>query len=315
MLQIYKYIIKIQLMRNAQLPEYKGSMFRGAFGWAFRNAVCITKQKTCDNCILKNQCSYFGIFETELPANKLSILRGIKKLPHPMIIHPPLTWNRTFETGAELEIGITLFGEYSEYFPFVLYAFQQMGKSGIGASRVPFEVLSVYNIDGSNESAKIFDSKDNILKGQYAPIEINSDIENYSNTKTIKISFKTPARIQADSVILSNKAKVNYELLLRSAFRRYKILETLFGLPNKDDNYDEPKDFETVKTVENMLDFHDWERYSNRQERKIEMGGFLGNIIFTGEFNNYLGYLIACEHLHIGKNTVFGLGKYKMEVF
>ena len=47
-----------------------------------------------------------------------------------------------------------------------------------------------------------------------------------------------------------------------------------------------------IKIVKRVLYWHDWERYSNRQETRMKMGGFMG------------------EYVHVGKGCSFGLGRY-----
>jgi len=53
------------------------------------------------------------------------------------------------------------------------------------------------------------------------------------------------------------------------------------------------------------------QRYSNRQEKKIEQDGFMGEAVFTGTaISELLPLLIAGEFLHVGSGTAFGLGRY-----
>ena len=52
-----------------------------------------------------------------------------------------------------------------------------------------------------------------------------------------------------------------------------------------------------------------WERYSNRQEKRLKMGGFMGDITFEGELAEFLPFLRLGEYLHVGKGTVYGLGE------
>ncbi|HDZ02552.1 MAG TPA: CRISPR system precrRNA processing endoribonuclease RAMP protein Cas6 [Nitrospirae bacterium] len=59
------------------------------------------------------------------------------------------------------------------------------------------------------------------------------------------------------------------------------------------------------------LKWYDWERYSARQETKMKMGGFVGEITFEGDIEPFMPILKAGEVLHVGKGTGFGLGKYK----
>jgi CRISPR/Cas system endoribonuclease Cas6 (RAMP superfamily) len=67
-----------------------------------------------------------------------------------------------------------------------------------------------------------------------------------------------------------------------------------------------------IKVKKGNLSWYDWERYSNRQETKMKMGGFMGSITFEGDFEPFLLFLTLGEHIHVGKGTSFGLGKYQI---
>jgi len=69
---------------------------------------------------------------------------------------------------------------------------------------------------------------------------------------------------------------------------------------------------EQVTITHSDIWWHDWERYSQRQDKKLKMGGFLGEITFEGELTEFLSFLKIGEYLHIGKGTVYGLGKYEI---
>ncbi len=64
--------------------------------------------------------------------------------------------------------------------------------------------------------------------------------------------------------------------------------------------------------VENQnLHWEDWERYSNRQETRMKMGGFVGEVTLLGELAPWLPLLKIGELTHVGKGATFGLGKYE----
>ncbi len=42
------------------------------------------------------------------------------------------------------------------------------------------------------------------------------------------------------------------------------------------------------------------------------LGGWIGEITYKGDFQKYLPLLRLGEHIHVGKATVFGLGKYRI---
>ena len=50
--------------QQLRLPPYKGSTFRGAFGIAFKRAVCIVQHGDCARCLVRAQCVYPYIFDT-----------------------------------------------------------------------------------------------------------------------------------------------------------------------------------------------------------------------------------------------------------
>jgi CRISPR/Cas system endoribonuclease Cas6 (RAMP superfamily) len=70
---------------------------------------------------------------------------------------------------------------------------------------------------------------------------------------------------------------------------------------------------EEVCTARSTLNLLSLERRSNRQDRKLDIDGFTGEISFSVE-NDYefLPLLLAGEFLHVGSGTAFGLGRYEV---
>ena len=55
---------------------------------------------------------------------------------------------------------------------------------------------------------------------------------------------------------------------------------------------------------------------SGRQHQHIEMGGLVGEVEYEAdaeEWRRYWPLLAAGEWVHVGKGTVMGLGKYRLE--
>jgi len=306
---LYKFIFNLEALEDMNLPPYKGSMFRGAFGATFRKVVCVTHKPNCDNCILQLQCSYFRIFETEITDNNIWFLKGVKKLPHPFIIDPPLEEKRGYAKGDSLEVGLTIFGEYINFLPFFVYTFQQMGGKGISYKRSKFQLDSVYNISLEKEIL-IFSSKDNMLKtGLLDGISIDTLDFNYPG-KEITLDFISPFRVQKTGKVFTNPQLITPEILLQTLERRIFAIASLFC--NSGNNWQPIKIENDLRIAENNLYFYDWERYSSRQKTKILLGGFRGRLKLEGDIKRYYPLFKCGEHLNIGKNTVFGLGKYSI---
>jgi hypothetical protein len=309
---IYKFNFQLEALEDMRLPQYKGSMFRGAFGTAFRKSVCVTKYKTCENCLLQSQCSYFQIFETEIPDNNLKILKGVKKHPHPFVLHPHPDSKRIFKKGENFELGLTIFGAFIYQFPFFLFTIIQMGKMGISNRRSKFEVLNAANIYSGNTQVIVYKNSTGKLKNNYQPLSIEKELDGLTDKNSdIKITFKTPFRVQNLSQIIYDARELTFEVFFRTVVRRIMLLSALF-CNNDFDYYIQTKLNNAIK--ENNLRLFEWQRYSNRQKEKIEMNGFVGSITFANVAPEYIKLIKLASFMNIGKNTVFGLGEFDLEI-
>lgn len=54
------------------------------------------------------------------------------------------------------------------------------------------------------------------------------------------------------------------------------------------------------------------DRWSH-QEASIPMGGFVGNIRFTGNLTSFLPFIFLGAHLHIGHHTALGYEQYRLK--
>ncbi len=160
-----KYKFTIRLKDDALLPFYKGSTFRGVLGHALKKVVCALRNQECATCILRTNCTYSLVFETghsvELPAGA-----RISSAPHPMVLEPPLTQKHQLHTGETLTCTLLLFGEINRNLPYFIYAFDQMGKIGIGkkmaGQRSRFVLESVKSI--GTEEMVVYTNEDQQIK-------------------------------------------------------------------------------------------------------------------------------------------------------
>lgn len=287
------------------LPVYKGSAFRGGFGYAFKRIVCALKKETCDECLLKYKCIYAYVFET------ISDYK-IKRIPHPFVIEPPLVKKQIFEGGEEICFSLILFGKAIDYVPYFIYAFEELGNIGIGKKRGKFIVKRIEGAKNhkQNDSKIIYSDEEKILYSyEHSVLDLNGvDGEEINE---ITLNFLTPTRI-----VYQNKLTIDlqFHILMRSLLRR--ISEICFCHCNGEyDKRDFKKMIErakNIKILEKNLFWYDWERYSARQDARMKLGGFIGSITFIGSLTEFIQYIKAGEILHIGKNTSFGLGKYEI---
>lgn len=307
-MKLSKYRFTIKPQKELILPPYKGSTFRGGFGRAFRHAVCVEREKECAGCSLRSNCVYSYIFETSVPQEEGK--QQDKDVPHPFIIEPPLDQRQHYGIDDRLDFDLVLIGRAVEYMPFFIFAFEEVGRVGVGKNKGQYSLEKVIGMN-NGEKALIYNGKSH-FRDDFHTIdsrEIMSQGE-LSNSQSVKLRFLTPARIKYNGKLLSD---ANFEIVIRNLLRRLSSLaEVHCGEKWELDWKGLIERTKEIKTVHSDLVWKDWERYSQRQDKKLKMGGFLGEITFEGDMNEFMPFIKLGEYLHIGKGTVFGLGKYEI---
>lgn len=297
-------------LETIHLPTYKGSTLRGAFGYAFKRIACVTREKDCNSCLLKGKCVYSYVFETPPPPDTTK-MRKYPYAPHPFVIIPPLEEKSSYREDETLCFDLTLIGRSIDYLPYFIYTFEELGGIGIGKGKGKYQLEEVRCRGKTKKWEAIYSSKDKILQKSCGEITLK-DLENnlHSSIGNLRLVFLTPTRLKFDGNLSPNP---EFHILLRNLLRRISLLSYFHC--GEELNIDFKGLIEQAKGVQikrDNLSWFDWERYSNRQETKMKMGGFVGAITFAGEFENFLPFLLLGEYIHVGKGTSFGLGKYEI---
>ena len=308
-----QFTFEMSAVENLQLPAYKGSTLRGAFGHAFKRVVCTLRKTDCNDCILRGKCVYSYVFETPPPSDT-TMMKKYPAAPHPFVILPPTDEKRQFAKGETLAFTLTLIGKATEYLPYFIYTFDELGKMGIGRGRGRYklEKVSLLGSNGRERQKVIYQSDKKVLKGGCETMRWQDVLQKKAigDNKEITFRFHTPTRIKyREDLVLD----LEFHVLIRNLLRRISML-TYFHCGNQLalDFKSLISDAEKVETVSNSLSWKDWERYSNRQETKMKMGGFVGDITFRGNLEKFLPFIVLGEYIHVGKGTSFGLGKYEI---
>jgi len=125
----------------------------------------------------------------------------------------------------------------------------------------------------------------------------------------VTLKFLTPTQIQKKGQV---QHLPDFELLLKCILRRFKSLNYFHAGGGKEKfgiDWDEVKNIQTLHTEGSLVQL---KRYSNRQGRPVIHRGYLGKITYQGDLSRFYPWLRIGEFLHVGKGTVFGMGKYKI---
>ena len=323
-----KYTFICRLESDAVLPYYKGSTFRGVFGHALKRVVCALKRQVCETCLLKTNCLYTRVFETPV-AGDAGAGRHISAAPHPFVIEPPPEPDTGYRPGDRFRCSLLLFGEVNEKLPYFVYAFDRMGKIGVGrrinGSRGRF-VLERVESNGN----VIYSEADRILKteGTTRILSVTGELNGPGPVKTlvrrgkkiplsnsrpvrqIRVTLETPLRFKFRGRLSDG---LPFHVLVRIMLRRISSLMNAYSGGEPDLDYRGLVErAKAVETVRSDLRWFDWRRYSNRRNCGILMGGITGSVTYAGNPAEYLPLLDFCKQVHIGKNTSFGLGKIRI---
>jgi hypothetical protein len=308
-----KFGFYIRAEEDITLPIYKGAMFRGGFGYAFKKIVCIQRtRKNCVDCLLRRSCVYSYIFETEPPADT-KVLKLYRTIPHPFIIEPPLSSSRIAKQGESIRFNLILIGKAVDYLPYFVLTFAELGRQGIGRKRGKYTLEKVEGLDINDNGNVIYTSVDQKLIKDYPLLgasELHDPEKNNENSQ-IEIEFLTPFRVRFDGKITDD---IKFHVLFRNLMRRVSsLLYFHCGSEMECDYKAYIEDAEKVDTVSNKLRWFDWERYSTRQKQKMTLGGVLGNVKYEGNLDQFMPFLRLGKHIHAGKGTSFGLGQYQIK--
>jgi hypothetical protein len=224
-----------------------------------------------------------------------------------------------FNRGDKLRFGLLLMGRAIEYLPYIIYAVSCMARRGLGADRAPFELTEVFEILANKEKSKIYSGETGRIVNHHSSSQslhdlVTSRMQELAVVKesaAVKLRCLTPTRITEDGRL---KKDMSFTLLMKNLWRRVTYAIGVHGDARAKLPYQELIErADSVETFSSILAWDDWERYSNRQKRRMHLGGFIGEIEYAGAaIEELLPLIVAGEILHIGKNTAFGLGKFKI---
>lgn len=319
MLEYNKYSFNIIMDRKVVFRSLPSFIFRNNLGFHLKKITCVFENHECSDCMLKAACVYSSVFETPVDKNNV-VLKGRNNAPHPYMV---CAGAPASEPSDRLILDIVLIGEAVRYFPYILLAMLNIGKSGIFKDRIRFEIDDIYCrgesiMDKSNYSCKnlspsVWDYCD--IDGAAAH-SIQGTEKQGIRRETVRINFETQVRIQRNGKYLRI---ITYKDFLYASARRVILLESFFGNGNPDlggklgecfiESVAEEKEFEAD------LKWTDYQRYSARQKQSMLLGGLIGTALVAGSFSEAeLSLLRAAELFGVGKNVSFGLGKIKAEV-
>lgn len=294
-----KLHFKIQFMEAVRLPVNKVSAIRGGIGEMLLRANCI-RNRNCANCDFESECIVRRTMYSKFDVKPAFVTTG-DSVGYVLECE---NYKEIFEREDTLEFQLILFGKTIVYFIQFLQALYQLGSAGLGREHAQFQILSIRNTLGK----EILD-RNNVLMENYLIHTLNDYVE-YRLGQGLSwknlIHFKTPVTLKYQGKFQENLV---LEAVIAAVFRRLYILDCFEGL-DCDEMHWQGGYPEVLGESSEKISVR---RYSGTQEQKMTLWGVKGDLLLSEIPKEILPALLAGEIMHIGKNTSFGFGRYRVQ--
>ncbi len=304
LLPVAGYRLEFTALEPVRLPVYAGSAWRGVFGHALKRLVCVTREPTCPSCLLYRSCVYPYLFETP-PDPAAGKLRKYPAAPHPYVLRPGA--GGAHAAGATVDVDVVLFGHGNRHLPYVLHAFDQAGRRGVGHGDGRLELVQVTQRTSDGDWQAIYHPGESL---QPLPPTVP---EPPPCPARLTLVLETPLRIRQAEKLLGPET-FQFGALFANLLRRISLLITFHAdTPLEADFAGLSRAGWTIRQRAARLRWHEWTRYSSRQDALLQMGGLVGEIELDGAgLEPFWPYLWLGQWTHAGKGAVMGLGRYRL---
>lgn len=300
---IARYRLSFKVLQSIYFSDYAGSAIRGAFGHSLRRVCCMTHQRECTGCPLVSTCPYKVIFEPPVPEGEL--LQNFSRIPVSYLIEAPIDSAGEHLPGSVFYFDLVLIGKAIDNLALIMFAMIKAFAKDIGHGKAEFFSLDLISQDGSCQC--IYDSKCNEIMEHNTSIQLTQ----HSPSESVTLNFLTPLRIQDNGRVVPPDELTARKLLI-TLIRRIDLILKFHCKTNLEIPFSEVNTSLDSVTFTHQLKFKNWSRYSNRQHQKMNLGGYVGEVKLNNLPDYMLSFLQIGQYLHVGKNAVFGLGRYEL---
>ena len=291
----------IRFIEDTVVPKYKASALRGGMGEMLLRANCI-RDRDCENCDFESECLVRRILYSKMEIQPAFMTKG-DSVGYVLECE---NYQTDFTAGDEIRFNLILFGKTIVYFSQILNAFYVLGQMGLGKDHSRFEIVSVTNTRGDPIL------KDgNVMMQQYQILTVKEYVDyrlrnHQSKGKALIIKFQSPLTLKYQGEYLR---EFHMDAIYEAIKRRIYMLDCFEGIYQEQDRDGE---MQAPGIIHQECHQVEVPRYSNHQQSKMILRGIEGQIEIEEVSEELLKVLFAGELIHIGKNTSFGFGRYRV---
>jgi hypothetical protein len=316
-LQFARYRFHWRVTTPLQLPPYASSTLRGVFGHALRHLACLTRAASCKGCALLANCPYPRLFEPQrvpqLQHHKTPGMPASAPALAPYAIETPFTATGAVQysrhgPGEQYSFDMVLMNPAAiNQLPLIIAAWQRAFALGVGPQRGRAELVLVEHLAAA-ESNPVCSA----TRSQIQCHDTTVAVPPFLQAENVKLQLLTPLRIEQQGKLIKAQ-DMTAGIFLRHLIRRvsFHASEQQAEAFRLADIHQFNALADQVHEGERCLHWHDWERYSSRQDQKMKLGGLIGHWQLLDVPPALLTFIYLGQWLHVGKECAFGLGQYR----
>jgi len=205
--------------------------------------------------------------------------------------------------GQTVPLRLTLVGRALDYYPYFVLSLEQLAQRGLGRDRIRFALSKIQCL----RTGLVLTRDRGLPEASVFSINPLEKLHETSDITSFKIIMKTPLRLRKNGQRLFH---FDFESFVGAVVRRIELmakwhceLDLFFRFSHI---------LESARGVHLISDesrFHDWLKFSKRQNQVMPVGGTIGEVTVEGNYGTFEGIFNAAHYLGAGNQTSFGLGQ------
>jgi len=284
--------LRFRVEAGLDLPAFSGALWHSVIGPALKAEVCTVPPGLCSECPRRPECAYPRVLESAPGRPSNAPMARLARIPGPLALDTAPWRPRRLDPGDDLEIGLAVIDPSGELIGQLTRALAGAVRRGIGRHRVRG------TLEGWADTA-------------WAGIH---DVASMSREpgRALRLRLLTPLRLRRAGRYVTTFDPV---ALVRDLGMRIAALGHYHaGLPWPAPWPDAAAEASGLTVARARMRWVEAHRFSRRQERRIALGGLLGDAEVVGAGPAVSALLAAGAVLHAGKATSLGFGQFSVEI-
>ncbi len=236
---------------------------------------------------------------------------GLADLPRPFVFRASHRDGSTVNRGAEFSFDLNLFDMRNPAVPYLVLAFAQLAREGLGPRRGRADLISVWRLNGDGENAvQVFNGNALLECGDLAmQVDLDGPAEPVDH---VCVRFVTPTELKAGNEILE---RPEFAMLASRIRDRVSTLRSLYDSgPLEIDFRAFGERASRVRMTNCSIHRVEAMRQSTRTGQVHSIGGFIGEAEYEGELAEFVPYLRVAKWTGVGRQTVWGKGEVEIRL-